>query len=464
MPYSRISKKYLKPRWPFLKQDAKGTLYVEGISIKTLTEKYGTPLYILVESEIRNRIRRFKAAFPYQKFRPQYASKCNSNLEILRIMREEGMDIDASSVGEIILALLADFEPKEITFTNLHKTEQDIMFAAKVGVQAITIDSIEELERVARVAQKMRTRIRVFIRVNPLIQYGKYTSKHQQYGIANGGVKRAIRMAKEAKYVDLIGLHFHGSYISDPKIYEIAAQKIIKHVVYCKSLGIRIRYLDLGGGFPYQYNDHEVFQPEEMGTQFVKRFEEMIRKADISAPTLIFEPGKFMVANAGMSLVRVISKKKRPKRTMLVVDGSTYAMLPDAMIYKQFYEILPATKMNTRRTREYTIAGCTCDCIDILARNRWLPKLEAGDLLTFMDSGAYSMVMASNFNTLKRPAAVMVKENGTIKIIRRRDRYSEMFAPELDVLKVADPQELKKFYDLSRINIDKLWDGRRKAK
>ena len=201
-----------------------------------------------------------------------------------------------------------------------------------------------------------------------------------------------------------------------------------------------------------------------MGTQFVKRFEEMIRKADISAPTLIFEPGKFMVANAGMSLVRVISKKKRPKRTMLVVDGSTYAMLPDAMIYKQFYEILPATKMNTRRTREYTIAGCTCDCIDILARNRWLPKLEAGDLLTFMDSGAYSMVMASNFNTLKRPAAVMVKENGTIKIIRRRDRYSEMFAPELDVLKVADPQELKKFYDLSRINIDKLWDGRRKAK
>lgn len=373
------------------------------------------------------------------------------------------MDIDASSVGEIILALLADFEPREITFTNLHKTDQDIMFAAKVGVQAITVDSTEELARVAKVAQKMRTRIRVFIRVNPLIQYGKYTSKHQQYGIANSSVKKAIRMAKEARYVDLIGLHFHGSYISDPKVYEVAAHKIIKHAVYCKSLGIRIRYIDLGGGFPYQYNDTEVFQPEEMGKRFVKKFEEMIKKADLHPPTLIFEPGKFMVANAGIGLVRVISKKKRPKKTMMIVDGSTYAFLPDAMIYKQYYEVLPATKMTTRRTKEYTIAGCTCDCIDILARNRWLPTLEAGDLLTFMDCGAYSTVMASNFNTLKRPAAVMVKENGTIKMIRRRDRYSEMFAPELDVLKVADPRELKKFYDLTRINIDKLWNGRKKT-
>ncbi|MBI4148232.1 diaminopimelate decarboxylase [Candidatus Woesearchaeota archaeon] len=462
MKYRRISRKYLKPRWPYLKQDKKGTLHIHDTSIKGLAEKYGTPLYIFVESEIRSRVRRFKRSFPYQKFRPQYASKCNSNLEILRIMREEGMDIDASSVGEIILALLADFEPREITFTNLHKTDQDIMFAAKIGVQAITIDSVEELERVAKVAQKMRTRMRVFIRVNPLITLGKYTSKHQQYGIANGSVAKAIRMAKEAKYVDLIGLHFHGSYISDPKVYEIAAQKLIKHAVYCKSLGIKLRYIDLGGGFPFQYNDHEVFQPEDMGAHFVQRFEEMIHKADLSPPTLIFEPGKFMVANAGIGLVRVISKKKRPKKRLLVVDGSTYAFLPDPMIYKQYYEVLPVTKMNARRTREYTIAGCTCDCIDILARNRWLPKLEAGDLVTFMDCGAYSSVMASNFNTLKRPAAVMVKENGTVKSIRRRDRYSEMFAPELDVLKVADPQELKKFYDLTRINIDKLWNGRKK--
>ncbi len=456
------SRRYIRPRWPYLKQDAKGTLHVQGISVKFLAEKYGTPLYILVESEIRNRIKRFKKAFPYPKFRPQYASKCNSNLEILRIMREEGMDIDASSVGEIILALLADYDPKEITFTNLHKTEQDIMFAAKVGVQAITVDSIEELTRVAQVAQKMRTRIRIFIRINPMIEHGEYSSRRQQYGISNGDVKRAIRMAKQAKYVDLVGLHFHGGYIPDPIIYELAAQKLIKYAVFCKQLGIRLRFLDLGGGFPFQYTDKEVFQPEDFGERFVKKLEAMITKAEIPPLTLIFEPGKFMVANAGMGLVRVISKKRRAKQTMLVVDGSTYAFLPDVLAYKQFYEILPATSMRRRRTQKYTIAGCTCDCADILGQNRLLPKLGDGELLTIMDCGAYSNVLASNFNTLKRAAAVMVRENSTVRLIRRRDRYSEMFAPELDVLKVADPQELKRFYDLTRINIDRLWNGRKK--
>ena len=464
MKYAQISRKYLKPRWPYLQQDAKGTLHVQGISIKFLAERYGTPLYILVESEIRNRIKRFKKAFYYNKFRPQYASKCNSNLEILRIMREEGMDIDASSVGEIILALLADYDPKEITFTNLHKTEQDIMFAAKVGVQAITVDSIEELERVAKVAQKMSMRIRIFIRINPMLEHGEYSSRRQQYGISNGDVKKAIRMAKQAKYVDLVGLHFHGGYITHPVVYELAAQKLIKYIVYCKSMGIRIRFLDLGGGFPFQYTDEEVFQPEDVGEHFVKRFETMISKAGVSPPILIFEPGKFMVANAGMGLVRVISKKRRAKETMLVVDGSTYAFLPDVLAYKQFYEILPATAMRKRRTHEYTVAGCTCDCADIIGEKRWLPQLENGDLLTVMDCGAYSNVLASNFNTLKRAASVMVRENGTVRLIRRRDRYSEMFAPELDVLKVADPQELKKFYDLSRINIDRLWNGRKKKK
>lgn len=461
MTYERLSKKYLEPRWPYLKQDKHGVLHVEGVSIKHLAEKYGTPLYILVESEIRNRIHRFRKAFPYYKFRPQYASKCNSNLEILRIMREEGMDLDASSVGEIILALLAGFQPREITFTNLNKTEQDIMFAAKVGVQAITIDSLEELKRVATVAQKMHTRIRIFIRINPMITFSEYTTRHQQYGIANGDIKKAIHFAKQAKYIDPIGLHFHGSYIDNPKIYEIAAQKLIKYATYCQNLGIRIKYLDLGGGFPYQYDEKTVFQPEDMGQHFIQRFEEMIAQAGIPPPTLIFEPGKFMVANAGIGLSKVISKKKRMKKTLLVADGSTYAFLPDVLAYKQYYEVLPATKLNNRRTSTYTIAGCTCDCSDIIAHNRLLPPLEEGDLLTFMDTGAYNSVLASNFNTLKRAPAVMITPNGTVKLIRRRDRYSEMFAPELDILKVPEG-ELKNFYNLFRVNIDKLWNGKKK--
>ena len=150
-----ISPRYNKRRWRhFLSQDSDGIMYIEGVSVRKLQKKYGTPIYVFVEEEIRSRLRRFKNAFIYDRFRPQYACKCNSNLEVLRIVREEGFEFDASSVGEIILGLLADFEPEQITFTNLYKTEQDIYFASEVGVKAITMDSIEELERTIALADR----------------------------------------------------------------------------------------------------------------------------------------------------------------------------------------------------------------------------------------------------------------------------------------------------------------------
>lgn len=454
-----ISRRYLRPRWNFVSQDKKGVLHIDNISIFDLVGKFGTPVYVLVEKEIRRRLRHFKASFPYVKLRPQYAGKCNSNLEILKIVREEGWELDASSVGEIILGLLADFKPSQITFTNLYKTEQDIHFAAQIGVQAITVDSFEELERVNVVGEKLRKKIRIFIRINPLITLGNYTSTHQQYGIPYNVAKKAVDQIKGYKYVELIGLHFHGSYIDNPKVYYIAANKLLKLAKYCQDNKIKIRFIDLGGGFPVAYGNKEVFDPEMMGRKFVDYFYKLLNKYLVSIPYLIFEPGKYIVANAGIGLTKIISKKQLGKNKTLIVDGSTYAFLPDVMIYHCYYDILPATQMTKPRRKNYRIAGCTCDSIDIIANGRWLPKLEPGDILAIMDCGAYSNAMASNFNNLKRAPMIMIKENGTVKLIRRRDRYSEMFGPELDVLKMADPSELKKFYNLFRVNVDKYWQG-----
>ena len=452
-----ISKRYLKPRWNFLSQDSHGTLSIEGWDIEDIVEKYGTPVYLIVERKIREQLRAFKKAFPYPKLRVQYASKVNSNLEILKIVREEGMELDCSSVGEIILGMLADFEPHQITFTNLHKTEQDITFAAKVGVQAITADSMEEIRKIDRVASKLKTKIRIFIRINPMLKIGQYTTHNQHYGIVHSEAKKAIDLAIASRYVDLVGLHFHGSYIYNPQVYFQAATKLVKLAKYCIDHKARIRYIDLGGGFPYATNGKKVFHPSDMGEAFVKHFQKLIKKYDIPSPSLIFEPGKFVVANAGVGVVRVISSKRFGNTNKVITDGSTYAFLPDPLIYKAYYEVLPATKMDKPRWDYITLAGCTCDSADIIAHKRWLPKLEEGDILAFMDVGAYSNVMASNFNTIKRAPIIMLKGDGSIKPIRRKDRYSEMFAPELDVLKVGEPQELKKFYNLFRVNIDKLW-------
>lgn len=454
-----ISRRYIKPRWYYTSQDKKGTLYIENVSVKELAAKYDTPLYIMVEREIRNRLRRFKSSFPYSKLRVQYATKCNSNLEILKIAREEGFEVDVSSVGEIILTLLADFKPEQITFTNLHKSEQDILFAAKVGVNAITMDSLEELKRTIKVGEKIRRKIRIFIRINPLIKLGGYSTHHHQYGIPYTSAKNAIRTAVESRGVELVGLHFHGSYIDSPRVYTIAARKLLKLSKYAASLGVKVNYIDLGGGFPVEISNKKVFTPEEMGERFVKDFKNALKKYKLPQPVLVFEPGKFIVANAGIGLVKVISKKcNGSAKHTLVTDGSAYGMLPDTILkYSCEYDILPATKLIKPIKRLYNIAGCTCDSIDIMGRNRWLPNIYEDDLLAIMDCGAYSSVIASNFNSLKRAPIVMIKENGSTKLIRRRDRYSEMFAPELDVLKVAEPKEMKKFYDLFRVNTNKLW-------
>jgi len=453
----KVSKKYLRKRWGFLSQDKNGVLMVEGLSVEYLAKKYGTPVYLLVESEIRNRLRRFKAAFPYKKLRPQYACKCNSNLEILKIVREEGFELDASSVGEIILGLLADYQPEQITFTNLYKTEQDIAFATKVGVQAITIDSVEELERAARVGQRLGIPVRIFLRFNPMISFGHYSCENIQYGIPGNQAKKAFSIVKGSEFLLLKGLHFHGGYMPSPKVYFVAAKKMLKFAKIATDMGMPIDFVDLGGGFPVAYGAKKIFTPEEMGKRFSKFFERYATKLGIEPPTLIFEPGKFIVANAGLGLVKVISKKKLKNRTIIIVDGSTYAFVPDPLIYKCYYDILPATDMDKRRTKVFTIAGCTCDCIDIIGNKRKLPDLHEGDLLSIMDTGAYSNVMASNFNTLRRAPMVMIKESGISKIIRRRDRYSEMFAPELDVLKMADPKELKNLYNMYRVNMNKIW-------
>ena len=166
-----------------------------------------------------------------------------------------------------------------------------------------------------------------------------------------------------------------------------------------------------------------------------------------------------MVATAGIGIMKVVSIKDLGKKYAAVTDASTYSMFPDVLVSKCSYDLLPATKMDQRRTQKYEIVGSTCDCIDIIDKNEMLPWMEENDLMAVMDCGAYSYVMASNFNNLKRPPIIMISEDGSTKLVRRRDRYSDLFGPELDVLKFADPYELKKYYNLTRVNLEKVWAG-----
>ncbi len=456
-----VSARYMRERWQgFLSQDRKGMLQIEGVGVDQLVQKYGTPLYVMVESEIRSRLRRLKKVFP-SPIALQYAVKCNSNLAILRMVREEGFELDCSSVGEVILGLLADFKPKQITLTNLYKSEQDLHFAAKMGIQAITADSIEEIEHIAATAKKLKKHIDTVIRVNPMLEVGSYSTKGNKYGIPIRYIDRAIDLAIHSPFVDFQGFHFMGGYVHHPRVYKAAARIFVKLIRRCQDRGIRVRRLSLGGGFPAAIGEQEAFPIEDM-KDFPVYFQRLLARHGVDHDIqLIFEPGKSIVMNAGIGLMKVIAKKRLGMNSRVVIaDGSTYNFVPDALIQTGVhYDILPASKINSPRIHSVTVAGNTCDCWDIIVRDIQLPKLRAGDLLSIMDVGAYAQVMSSNFNTLKRAAIVMIHPDGTTKIIRRRDRYSEMFAPELDVLKLAGPNELEVYNNLYRVNIDKIWKG-----
>lgn len=458
-----ISDRYLRERWAtFLSQDRHGVMHVDGANIEKIAAKFGTPIYVMVESEIRRRLCRFKKVFPKeQNISLQYAVKCNSNLEILRIVRDEGFELDCSSPGEIILGLLADFKPNQLTFTNLYKTANDVHFAAKIGVQSITADSMEDIEQIADTAKKLKKHINIVLRVNPMLEFGSYSTKGNKYGIPIKYVARAMDLILKRPYMDFKGFHFMGGYVRSPKVFKAAARSLVKLIKHYQDKNVRVKTLSLGGGFPAAIGNENAFPIEKM-KDFPRYFKSLCERSNIHQPRLIFEPGKSITLNAGIGLVRTIAKKRLGlNKRMVIVDGSTYNFVPDALVQDGIkYDVLPATKLRLPRIHNITVAGNTCDCWDLIVKDIWMPKLEAEDLLAIMDVGAYAQVMSNNFNTIKRAAAVMVYADGTVKLIRRRDRYSEMFAPELDVLKMAGPDELEKYHNLYRVNIDKIWKGK----
>jgi len=464
-PSKPMSNRYLRDRWAaFVGQDRHGMMTIEGTPVDAIINEYGTPLYVMVESEILRRLRRFKKVFGPQ-IGLQYAVKCNSNLEILRLARKEGFELDCSSVGELILGLLADFHPKQLTFTNLYKSQNDIHFAAKIGVQSITADSMEEIENIAITAKKLKKHIDICIRVNPMLDLGPYSTRGNKYGIPIKYVDRAIEIARKSPYVDFQGFHFMGGYVRNPRIYKMAARVFVKLIKRCQDRRIPVKTLSLGGGFPAAIGEEHAFPIEDM-RDFPRYFQKLCERTGIIPPRLIFEPGKSIVLNAGIGLTRVISKKRLGlNKRMVIADGSSYNFVPDTIIQAGIkYDILPASKLSQRRIHNLTIAGNTCDAWDILVKEIGMPKIQSGDILAIMDVGAYAQVMSSNFNTIKRAAVVMIDEEGRTRMIRRRDRYSEMFAPELDVLKYAGPDELEKYNNIYRVNIDKIWKGKHAAK
>ncbi len=404
------------------------TLYIEDISAVELVENLGTPLYVYSENRIKENYKKIYDAFKKFNAEIRYACKANSNLAILKILKSLGSGLDTVSVGEIYLGLLAGFPPEKIIYTGVNRSYEDLDFAVGVGV-VINIDSLSELEKVKKICEKREKIANISFRVNPEVDpktHEKLSTglKFSKFGLHERDAMKAYEIAKENKYLNIVGIHMHiGSQITSVEPYKEAFSKLVSFVRKLKKeLDIELDFIDMGGGIGIIYKpDQQYIEPKDVA--------EVISIDLDYSPKLLIEPGRYIVGDAGIVLTRVTTVKITPYKKFIGVDMGFNVLLRPAM-YGAYHEVIIANKAEEEGKNVYDIAGNLCESGDIIARDRSLPEVEEGDIVAVLDAGAYGYVMASNYNSMLKPAEVLVNRKDYY-LIRYRDDLSDLVAKQI---------------------------------
>lgn len=419
-------------------------LCLGGADVVELAKTYGTPLYLLDENRIRERCRVYKAAlnevFGENAF-AAYASKASSFKEIYRIMASEKMYIDVVSCGEIYTAAEAGFPLDNALFHSNNKTDGDVAFAVKNGVGYFVVDNTEELYIIEREAAKAGIKQKILLRITPgidphtfaAVATGKVDSKFGS-AIQTGQAKEITEIALKQPHISLAGYHCHiGSQIFGTDVFLRAADIMIRFIENIKtSLGYEAKILDMGGGIGVRYLPTDpIVDIRKSVIQIGEKIKSLCSELKISLPTVILEPGRSIVADAGMTLYTVGTVKKIPDFVNYVsVDGGMTDNVRYAM-YKSNYTLLAANKVNENCDMTASIAGRCCESGDIIQEHVPLPSsIVRGDIIACLTTGAYNYSMASNYNRLPRPPIVMIKD-GESRIAVKRETFSDICA--LDV-------------------------------
>lgn len=414
----------------FHEQD--GALYADNIPLSALAEEVGTPAYIYSTSEIKKQYDALDAAM--RKALPAdrqpmycYASKANSNIAILAYLRSLGSSLEVVSEGEIRRGLKAGFEGKDIVFTGVGKSVQEIEFALKAGIYQFNVESVPELERINEVAQRLDIKTSVVFRLNPGIgeaaAYEKIsTGGHRdKFGISSRRIFEGYDLAKSMSHVDVVGLSVHiGSQINKVEKFAKTFTDMPEIVEELRAHGHAVTRLDIGGGFPIKYEEEELLDLDTYA-QWV---------ADFIAPLntqIILEPGRYYVGNAGVLLSKVEYVKETHVLDFLVIDSAMNDLVRPAM-YGAHHLIEPVE--NRKRPHKiYDVVGPICESSDIFSRDLSIPEMKQGELAVIKTAGAYGFCMASNYNSRLLPPEVLVHDKD-YTIIRARQSFEDIMAGE----------------------------------
>jgi len=399
-----------------------GELHCEEVALAPLAAALGTPLYVYSKAAILERYRAFDAAFGDVPHLVCFAVKANDHLAILHLLARAGAGFDVVSEGELWKALRAGADARKIVFSGVGKTETELAAALTANILMINVESPQELDAVERVAARLGVRAPVSLRVNPDVDpkthpYISTGLKKSKFGIDFGEALVHYGRARAMPHIDLIGIDCHiGSQLTDVSPFVDALARVRELAGRLVAEGIALRYLDFGGGLGITYHDETPPTP----AQYAAAVKSGLRGLDC---TLVLEPGRAVVGNAGALLTRVLYRKDTPAKHFVVVDGAMNDLVRPAL-YGSYQAIQPLRPRGAS-TIVADVVGPVCESGDFLAKERELEEPAPGDLLAVMSAGAYGYVMASNYNSRPRPAAVLI-DGSRHHIVRERETFEDL--------------------------------------
>ena len=402
-----------------------GQLFAEGVALPALAQRFGTPTYVYSRAHIEAQYRAYADALEGMPHLVCFAVKANSNLGVLNVLARLGAGFDIVSRGELERVLAAGGQPDRIVFSGVGKTRDDMRRALEVGVHCFNVESTDELERLQQVAAELGKKAPVSLRVNPDVDAGThpYIStglKENKFGIDIDNAEAVYARAAELPNLEVVGVDCHiGSQLTSLPPFLDALDRLLALTDRLAARGIQISHLDLGGGLGVRYRDE---QPPLAG-DYIQAVRQRIEGRGLA---LVFEPGRSIVANAGVLLTRVEYLKHTAHKDFAIVDAAMNDLIRPAL-YQAWMNVI-AVQPHEGDTRRYDIVGPICETGDFLAKDRELALVE-GDLLAVCSAGAYGFVMSSNYNTRGRAAEVLVDGDQAFEV-RRRESVQELYAGE----------------------------------
>lgn len=407
-------------------QYLEGELFCEEMSLARLAEQWRTPLYVYSHRTLCRHFQAFDSAFAAYPHLVCFSVKANSTLALLRLFGSQGAGADVVSGGELFRALRAGVPAHKMVYSGVGKTEEEIRYALQSGILMFNIESAQELEVIDRQAAALQVRAPIAFRVNPDIDpkthpYISTGLKKNKFGIDIGWSLEQYRYARSLKHIEVVGIDCHiGSQITETGPFVDALRKIKALIRALGEESMEIKYLDLGGGLGITYDQEAPPEPRDYARAVLQEIGDL-------PLTLILEPGRVIVGNAGILLARVLYTKTSGEKEFVIVDAGMNDLIRPSL-YNAYQEIVPVRKSLRDRVKA-DIVGPICESGDFLARDRVVPRFERGELLAVMSAGAYGFTMSSNYNSRPRPAEVLVAGQNSF-LIRARESFEDLVRGE----------------------------------